>query len=88
MVPSHVFLGEMGENGCLPINEPTRYAIVSLDQIIKYQYQIVAEQDPATSFPLGKIMEDSYVKQPTKTPGYQPARNVLLLDRAVTNMKH
>jgi hypothetical protein len=34
IVPSHVFLGEMGEMGVRPINEPTIYAIVSFTQTV------------------------------------------------------
>src|ERR1035437_2702836 len=30
MVPSHVFLGDIFDKGCLPINEPTMYCMVSL----------------------------------------------------------
>src|SRR5690242_11754066 len=32
IVPSHVFFGEIFDNGVLPINEPTMYAIVSFTQ--------------------------------------------------------
>src|SRR6187397_3499070 len=35
MVPSHVFLGEIEDNGVLPIKEPTIYAIVSFTHKVK-----------------------------------------------------